>query len=362
LQKFCKKRVDIVAEGKSQKRKRGFLLLRIAVVVVGICLAAIWARSEGVWPHLKDAFARMHLWVFACTTVVFSLCQFVVMLRWWLLLRTQGIYISYWAVVRLCLTGWFFNNLLPSSVGGDVIRLWYATKHTDKKFEAALSVPVDRVIGLISTLAIAFFFYTVFLRAEGQTIDFERREGLLKLLRRYGWLLGVAAGLCAAVIAGLLAHSRGRALLGSLWRGARTHGARAITKLANAVRLYRTKPLAILQAFGLTVFLQITNITGFWLLGRDLGIAASIKYYYVFFTLVWVVGAIPVSIGGAVVVEGMLCWLFVNVAGAQAGPALALALCQRAVWMITSVPGAVIHLVGGHLPKHFSVDGENCVE
>jgi hypothetical protein len=31
-------------------------------------------------------------------------------------------------------------------------------------------------------------------------------------------------------------------------------------------------------------------------------------------------------------------------------------LCQRAVWMLASLPGAAIHLVGAHLPKDFSVD------
>ena len=87
-----------------------------------------------------------------------------------------------------------------------------------------------------------------------------------------------------------------------------------------------------------------------------MGIDASLKYYYVFFTLAWVVGAIPVSIGGVVVVEGSLVILFTQFAGIEESAAWAIALSQRAVWMITSLPGAAIHLMGAHLPKDFFVD------
>jgi uncharacterized membrane protein YbhN (UPF0104 family) len=136
----------------------------------------------------------------------------------------------------------------------------------------------------------------------------------------------------------------------------RVHGLRAFEKLKDAVYIYCSKPLTILAAFGLTIFFQIITITGFWFLGTNLGITADLKYYYVFFTLTWVMGALPVSIGGAVVVEGLLVWLFVHFAGVPKEAALALALCQRIVWMLASLPGAAIHLIGAHLPKDFFVD------
>jgi hypothetical protein len=71
-----------------------------------------------------------------------------------------------------------------------------------------------------------------------------------------------------------------------------------------------------------------------------------------------VLGAVPISIGGAGIVEGLLFFMFTKFAGVDEGPALALALCQRIVWMLTSLPGAAIHLFGAHLPKDFSVDYE----
>jgi hypothetical protein len=48
--------------------------------------------------------------------------------------------------------------------------------------------------------------------------------------------------------------------------------------------------------------------------------------------------------------------MFTQFAGIEESAALAIALSQRAVWMLTSLPGAVIHLFGAHLPKDFFVD------
>jgi hypothetical protein len=57
-----------------------------------------------------------------------------------------------------------------------------------------------------------------------------------------------------------------------------------------------------------------------------------------------------------VVVESFLADLFIRFAGVGEEQAAALALCQRAVWMLASLPGAAIHLIGAHLPRDFFID------
>ena len=347
---------------KPSTARRVLLSLRVSVVILGLFFAGIWVSQGQRWANLKQIFRDLQLWVFFVAAGVFAISQIMVGLRWWMLLRTQGIFICYRTAIRLYFLGWFYNNVMPSSVGGDLIRLWYVTKHTDKKFEAALSVLVDRAIGLISTLIIAAFFYTVFLRAGGMEVDFAARTGLLDALGRHKHLLAAVALFGAAVIVGGLLLPGGRTLLARLWAGLCTHGAKGISKMVNAAVLYGSKPVVILAAFGITVAQQIMNITGFWFLGRHLGITASIKYYYVFFTLVWVLGVIPVSIGGAVVMEVILAGLFVKFAGVDESSAAALALCQRFVWILVSLPGGLIHLLGAHLPKDFFVDCQDSMK
>jgi len=337
-------------EAKVKKRKHIFLFLRIAVVVCGIIWAIFWVSGEQRWSNLANIFLQMNLWIFVVPLGIFALCQVIVGLRWWLLLRSQSIFIEFWAAVRLHFLGLFYNNFMPSSVGGDLIRAWYVTKHTDKRFEAALSVFVDRAIGLLSTLIIATFFYLLFLRGHGSVITPSDQGGFFKSITEHKWILLGLIVVVASVFGVLSSHRRGREILRKAWSYICVHGARMIKKLTNAITIYCSKPLTILAVFGLTVFVQIIVITSFWFLGLNLGIDASLKYYYVFFTLTWVCGALPVSIGGAVVVEVLLASLFIKFAGVGEEAASALALCQRAVWMLTSLPGAVIHLFGAHLP------------
>jgi len=330
---------------QAKGKKHIFLLLRIAVVLGGVILAIIWLSGRDRWANLKQIFSQMNIWLFAAALGVFVISQIIIALRWWLLLRTQSIFISFSAAVRLYLLGWFYNNVMPSSVGGDLIRLWYVTKHTDKKFEAALSVIVDRAIGLASTLIIAVFFYLLFIRNQGHKVPFG-----VKSFAQYKWAFVCVLLAPLVIFCLLLSHQKGRGILKKAWSHLSSHSVKVAGKLANAFRLYRGKPLAIFGAFGLTVVLQLTTITAFWLLGVNIGVDVSIKYYYTVFTLAWVLGAIPISIAGTGVTEGSLVGLFVTFAGVEPEPAFALALCQRFVWLLASVPGAVIHLIGAHLP------------
>jgi uncharacterized membrane protein YbhN (UPF0104 family) len=323
----------LMPDGEAKKTRPILLFLRIAVVVGGIIWGTVWLRREVGWDNLAKTFLRMNLGVFAVALGIFAIGQVIVALRWWLLLRSQSIFIDFFAAVRLHFLGLFYNNFMPSSVGGDLVRAWYVTMHTDKKIIAA-------------------FFYTFFLPRGDNVIiaGDEKQGGFVNSADEYKWVLfGVLAAL-VMIFCSLLLHRQGRILLKKAWLRTRTLGARGVEKLKNAITIYCSKPLTILVVFGLTIFLQLLTVTGFWFLGLNLGIEASIKYYYVFFTLTWVLGAVPVSIGGAVVVEGTLAYMFIHFANVGKDAASALALCQRAIWMLASLAGAVIHMLGAHLP------------
>jgi uncharacterized membrane protein YbhN (UPF0104 family) len=226
----------------------------------------------------------------------------------------------------------------------------------DKKFEAALSVFVDRIIGLLGTVIIAVVFYLVLLGGDGLSLDFGGANGSMNRFAWHGRAICWAA-IVAACGLGLTAVSKkGRRLLAGAWMRTRNWALALARKLKRAIVIYCASPATIVVVFGLTIVMQIAVITGFWFVGRDLGIEAGIEYYYVFFALSWILGVVPVSIGGAVIVEGVLAGLFVKFAGVGVAPAVALALSQRIIWMVGSVPGAVIHLLGAHLPKDFSID------
>ena len=342
-----------MAEGRA---KHVFLILRIAVVAAGVVWAIGWLRGDNRLHELGGIFRQMNVLVFIGTLAMFMTSQIIVGLRWWMLLRTQHIFITTWSAVKLHYLGMFYNNFLPSAVGGDLVRAWYVTMHTDRGFEAVLSVFVDRVLGFLSMVILAVGSWVIFLGRQTLEIETGQKQETQGLLVQYRWFLicVLAAGLIALVVLGLIKRTRTGLIV--LFGKLKTLFIHAIGKCRKAFWMYCNNPFTVLGVLGLTMVSQSILITVFWLLGRNLGIDASVKYYFVFFPASWVLGALPVSIGGAVVVEVLLASMFVKFAGVAPEPAAAIALCQRAVWMIASLPGAAIHLFGAHLPRRFSVD------
>jgi len=69
--------------------------------------------------------------------------------RWHLLVKTQGLSLSMKDVFELTMIGYFFNTFMPGSVGGDLIKAWYAAgQEPRRKTKAVFTVFLDRVIGL----------------------------------------------------------------------------------------------------------------------------------------------------------------------------------------------------------------------
>ena len=66
--------------------------------------------------------------------------------RWWF---------AFGPVLQFLYTSFFFNNFLPANVGGDVIRGYGLARYTDRTADAAVSVVVDRIIGLMAYMSTA---------------------------------------------------------------------------------------------------------------------------------------------------------------------------------------------------------------
>jgi uncharacterized protein (TIRG00374 family) len=129
----------------------------------------------------------------------------------------------------------------------------------------------------------------------------------------------------------------------------------AIGRVRKALMVYYNNKLALVFAMLLSFLCQGAFIVGLIFVGRGVGLETPAKYYFVFFPVAWIIGAIPVSVGGIGVWEGFIIAGFVAM-GDKQDSAAALALFHRALWLFGSLPGVVIHLCGAHLPKDFSVD------
>lgn len=336
---------------KSKKNKYISYLLRFTVAGVALYLAF---RGEDLG-QVATVLLGLNLWVCAAAFVLWFFSQLIFVSRWFLLLKVQRIEIGFWAAVRLHFLGVFYNNCLPTSVGGDLLRAWYVTSHTDKKLEAALSVFVDRFVGLTGMLLMAFFCYR-FIPADGQKerLTFSFSLNLLQRFHEYRWIFVAVGAVFGLVVLFFISSTRGRNLLGRGFRVFCERVQMVVRKIRIAIRIYYRKKLVLALALLLTFCCQATFILGLWLIGREIGIDVQIKYYFVFFPIAWVVGALPISIGALGIWEGTLKLLFSKVAlGADV---TTLALSHRIIWLFGSLPGVFIHLLGAHLPKDFFID------
>src|SRR5205085_475716 len=81
--------------------------------------------------------------------------QLVSTLRWQILARALGVGRPLRQLVGMYFIGMYFNLLLPSSVGGDVVRAWYLDGGSKRRLAAFASVFLDRLSGLLVLLAMA---------------------------------------------------------------------------------------------------------------------------------------------------------------------------------------------------------------
>jgi len=339
---------------KSSGLGRWSLFLRVAVAIAAMC----WVFRDQDWGQLAQTFQKMDGTCLALSVVVFVLGQVLLATRWWLLLRVQGIPMKVGMAVKLHLLGLFYNNVMPSAVGGDLLRAWYASKHTDKRLIAALSVFVDRAVALVSMLLMVLVVYLCLVHGQmGQPAPHVTPMGNAQPIRPL-LVLGIVGGVLLAALAGYC-HPGIRRRVAQWGRVAWGHLAAAGRTFRDSMLLYWKKPLVLLAAAGLTILLQSLIIMAFWVLGRSLGIRASVRYYFIIFPATWLLSALPVSIAGLGLLEGGIRELFTRLAAVPAEQALALALCQRFVWVVASLPGGLIHLLGAHLPRVNSFDDQS---
>jgi uncharacterized protein (TIRG00374 family) len=339
--------------------KKGLPLSLIARIAVAT-LAILWVFHGQDWKELAQLFYQLNPAYFLLSLGVFVVGQVIIAIRWWVLLRAQTIHIGLLATLRLHFLGLFYNNVMPGSVGGDLLKAWYVTKHTHRRLEGALSVLVDRVIGLSGLLIMGTGAYLLFVRGRlAQTAVSEPGQGLGERLTEHRTAILCVLAVAAVASVAALAHRRTRRSVGHLMSRVRQRAAAWFERARKAIIVYCSKPVTVLVALLLTFLAQSTVVVAFWLLGRNLAIEAEARHYFVIFPVMWVVAAVPISVAGLGVFEAGLVEMFVRLTGTADEKALALAFCQRFVWILASLPGWIIHLLGAHLPRDIFVDSEN---
>ncbi len=130
----------------------------LTTLQVAVTLGLLWFvfHDPKVRAEMADALTHANpIWILG-GVLAYGLVELLTAWRWQLLLRVQGITLSWARVFLLMLIGVFFNFCIPGGTGGDVVKIFYLLKETPgQRGVAMLSVLVDRILGLLGLAVLA---------------------------------------------------------------------------------------------------------------------------------------------------------------------------------------------------------------
>ncbi|HEX2645438.1 MAG TPA: lysylphosphatidylglycerol synthase transmembrane domain-containing protein, partial [Thermoanaerobaculia bacterium] len=132
-------------------RRRGLLALRAAVSAALIG----WLLRRTDFAAVGHAFRAADLRFVVLALLLIPLGYLTSVNRWRLLLRAQGGDAPLSFLLQSLMVGIFFNNLLPSTIGGDAIRAWDTARAGVDRATAVAVVVVDRFVGLLALMLFA---------------------------------------------------------------------------------------------------------------------------------------------------------------------------------------------------------------
>lgn len=236
-----------------------------------------------VWQALSRARLRFVVMALGLNFVGYLiLCT-----RWRILLRAQGVRVKIGYLLRSFMVALFFNNLLPSTIGGDAVRVHDSWKAGAGRVQALTVVFVDRLLGLLSLLtfvAVAFLVWKV-----QQPSAVPLGGGLVTLIA-----LGGVAGTWVLVVAPGFLVELGQRFKNPLGRRL----ARVISHVAESLALFRRHPRALRQGAGLSLLLQINVVAHYYLLAVALSLPIPIVALFFVVPFALLVMMLPVSING----------------------------------------------------------------
>jgi uncharacterized protein (TIRG00374 family) len=315
-----------------------------------------WTEGASrLWQHLSSPDPPWLLGGLA----FFSFICLVNIVRWQIILRVQHIELSLWRATQLFFIGHFFNSFMLGSTGGDVVKAYYAAQETHhKKAEAVMTIIIDRLIGLIGLFAVAAVMMLLNLRLlfgneqlRPMAVSVVSILGLLLFCLVVGFWPGLGKFLHAwreKVFHQGHKRQSWRKLFSperlDRWAD-RFAGIRAnVKKMIGAYQAYASHKPTLIKTFLLAIVTHVSLIISAICFGKSLGIEVNLGFYFVMVPAINCIAAVPITINGLGVREGLFVASF-RAGGVPDEKALLLSLVSFAASLFFSLIGGVIYLL-----------------
>ena len=266
-----------------------------SILALSLLIVLIQEEGDG---QLFSALRRVSVGYFLAAVVALTISRVFAATRWHILLKSAGVEIPFLRSVMLTFTGNFSSNFLPTTIGGDVVRLAGAMQLGYDRAVCVASLVADRLIGLAGmSIALPLGLVPVFSMGNGVT----QSVAFSTLIQK---------------------------------------GVDFAKRTFESFSIWLKKPLALsgsmLATFGNMIFIYLSV---YLLL---LGIDHHVSYWLVagLYTLTYFVTLVPISINGLGVQELSMTFLLAQLGGLSSSESATVALLTRAMFIITSMPGA----------------------
>ncbi len=253
--------------------------------------------------------------------------------RWSIILH-KDIDVPYRKLLAIYFIGMFFNNFLPTMVGGDIIKGLYLYKETKKGGVSVASIFMDRYSGFSALIIIT-------------TIAVITGYSLIKGTTLPGFFFFLIGGYTAASLiiwVGPL-HSWAMNIFARIHFYGINHKIDALYKTLMGYKGHKDILFKILL---ISFIVQAGVIVGYYILARSLGIDVRLAYFFFFIPLATVFTMVPITVGGLGLREGAFVYLFTMV-GATKEQAISLSLIWYVVMVAVSMIGGLAFVkMGSH--------------
>ena len=248
--------------------------------------------------------------------------------RWQLIMQNLQFgqnFAFYW---RSYFKGIFFNQGLPTSIGGDAVRMLDVAKLGFRKRDALYGVMVDRIIGLGALLSLTLLAYLL----SPNLLPKPVHRPILMIIS-----LG-AAGFFGIFIINYFT-----------WLN-RFPKLTVINTIAQ--RLHQALSFKRILLVIASLLIPFLALLGFFATGWALGLEYSLMTYFALVPPALVLTVVPISVAGWGVREGALVSLF-SLIGADKTAVLMMSLLYGFTLIIVSLPGLITYLKGRHDKTHY---------
>jgi glycosyltransferase 2 family protein len=311
-----KQAVTLVVRIMASVAMLAFLLTRLPSVSVEALLPS-WSVTSTLWLGVAAALTLVGIVLSA--------------LRWQKVLDALDVHTPLRKLLSHYLAGQFVSNVLPTTIGGDVLRVSRLSRETGESPNTFASVVLERLTGWLVLPIITFVGFVVNPR-----------------LTDLGTATTVALGLATATLVGLILLL---VAVADRRIGGRFDSNQGWRRFAGAVHLglnrLRAHPAAAFNVIAVGFAYQLVLVLAALSAARALGIGpAGLTALLAFFPAVAIAQVLPIGISGLGVREGAFV-LFLTPLGVAAADAIALGLLLYLLNLGVSLLGAPAFAVGG---------------